>query len=79
MPNFEGMHACKDADPNLFLEGTNHVLTPENKMAKAICASCVVKDACLAWALTTELDGILAGTTSRERKQLKAHRLRHAS
>ena len=51
----------------------------DSKMARAICASCVVKDECLAWALTTKLDGILAGTTSREREQLKARRLRRAS
>ena len=79
MPNFEGKHACKDADPDLFSESTGHVLSPENKMAKAICARCVVKEECLAWVLTTKLDGIWAGTTSNERKRLNAYRHSQAS
>lgn len=44
--------------------------------AKAICARCCVRDACLDYALTppVELWGIWGGTTARERKPLRRAR-----
>ena len=39
--------------------------------AKALCAQCEVKSACLAFAMSTAVDGIWGGTTAKERQQIR--------
>jgi WhiB family redox-sensing transcriptional regulator len=42
------------------------------KPAKAICASCDARIACLAWAMEAEIQhGIYGGVTARERRNLR--------
>jgi WhiB family transcriptional regulator, redox-sensing transcriptional regulator len=50
------------------------------KAAKAICASCPVREDCLEFALAApeSLAGIFAGTTPRDRRRIRAER-RHAA
>ncbi|MGW4485436.1 WhiB family transcriptional regulator [Amycolatopsis sp. NPDC004368] len=64
--------ACMDEDPELFFPisdvgpGARQV-----EQAKAVCARCPVREACLSYALDNGLDnGIFGGTTELERRKL---------
>lgn len=59
--------ACIDADPKLFFPDRGQPITP----ARAICASCVVVDDCLHYALTWRIDqGVWGGMSVVERNKL---------
>jgi WhiB family redox-sensing transcriptional regulator len=64
--------ACRDEDPELFFPVSD--IGPgaqQVKQAKAICAQCPVRSACLEYALDNGLDyGIFGGATERERRDL---------
>jgi WhiB family redox-sensing transcriptional regulator len=67
--------ACCGVDPEIFHPATEEEAEP----AKAICASCVVRDPCLQHALAyRELEGIWGGTTGRERRRLLRRQRRPA-
>jgi WhiB family redox-sensing transcriptional regulator len=67
--------ACRGVDPDIFYPVTEE----EAEDAKAICASCPVKEACLEWALSTrEHDGVWGGCTERERRRIIRRRRRSA-
>ena len=64
--------ACQDEDPELFFPisevgpGARQVA-----QAKAVCARCPVREACLSYALDNGLDnGVFGGTTEVERRKL---------
>lgn len=58
---------CQQVDPDLFFpEG--HGSTRD---AKRVCAVCPAQDPCLEYALTHKVDGIWAGTTPSQRRQMK--------
>lgn len=60
--------ACRGADTELFFPIDEEKGAGE---AKAICAACPVREACLEFALQTRsVDGIYAGTTGTERKAM---------
>lgn len=65
--------ACRDLDTSLFFpesEGGSDAAD-----AKAVCASCPVRQACLDFALLTrQHDGIWGGTTESERRRLRRRR-----
>jgi WhiB family redox-sensing transcriptional regulator len=66
--------ACRQADPELFFPASS-VTSPgprQVELAKAVCASCPVRAACLAYATETRPEGIWGGTTQAERRA--AHR-----
>jgi len=68
--------ACRDEDPELFFpisaKGPGLAQAAE---AKAVCARCPVRDACLAYALATDQDaGIWGGLTEEERRGLRRRR-----
>lgn len=68
--------ACADENPDLFFveRGVNA------DEAKAICATCPVRAACLAYALATnQLHGIWGGLSEKERKRLRAARRRETA
>ena len=68
--------ACKGLDPTTFYPLTDEEAGP----AKAVCASCPVKDVCLEFALDTrEAEGIWGGTTARERRRLLRQRRKNAA
>lgn len=65
--DFREQGACRGLDPDLFFpergESVDH--------ARAVCAECPVADACLDWALRHERLGIWAGTSERQRRQMR--------
>ena len=64
--------ACLGVDPELFFPTTGDWAVSD--AAKAICATCPVRDACLAYALRNgETDGIWGGTSANQRKRLRKH------
>lgn len=63
--------ACRNSDEDQFYpERGSRARVRE---AKATCATCPVKDACLSWAMATnEQHGVWGGLTRRERIELRA-------
>ena len=70
--------ACLDADPDLFFPVSQTGLTlGQIEMARAICAGCQVRTACLRFALDAkETHGIWGGTTPEERRREMRRRTR---
>jgi WhiB family redox-sensing transcriptional regulator len=68
--------ACRGLDPDIFYPLSDD----EAGEAKAICASCPVRELCLEFALETrEADGVWGGTTARERRRLLRQRRKSAA
>jgi WhiB family transcriptional regulator, redox-sensing transcriptional regulator len=79
MPDFDHWRqraACRDQDPELFFPVSE--IGPgarQADQAKAVCAGCPVRAACLEYALDNGLDhGIFGGTTETERRALRRAR-----
>ena len=67
--------ACRGLDPEIFYP----VSDEEADAAKAICAECPVREACLEYALTNrERDGVWGGATERERRRMIRQRRKSA-
>ena len=67
--------ACRGVDPDIFFP----VSDEDAVQAKAICAECPVREACLEWALATrERDGVWGGATERERRRMIRQRRKTA-
>lgn len=63
--------ACRGVDPNVFFPLSEEEAGP----AKAICATCPVRDQCLDYALDTRQgDGVWGGLTEVERRRLRRRR-----
>ena len=67
--------ACSGEDTTIFFPEPGEFAKEDTKLAKAICASCNVKDACLKFALENNEYGIWGGTTDHERKSLRRNLL----
>jgi WhiB family transcriptional regulator, redox-sensing transcriptional regulator len=70
--------ACQTADPELFfpVSGSGAGLAGLAR-AKAVCASCAVRERCLDYALEArEPHGVWGGTTEEERRAIAARRRR---
>ena len=60
--------ACRDLETDLFFPASDEDAGP----ALEVCASCPVREACLAFALATRQDdGIWGGTTEADRKRIR--------
>ncbi len=67
--------ACRGVDPDVFYPPSDEDAEP----AKAICAQCPVRQACLEHALANrERDGIWGGATERERRRIIRQRRKSA-
>ena len=67
--------ACRGIDPAIFYPPSEE----EAEEAKAICAACPVRQACLEYALAArERDGVWGGATERERRRLVRQRRKTA-
>jgi WhiB family transcriptional regulator, redox-sensing transcriptional regulator len=67
--------ACRGIDPEMFFPVTDE----EAEEAKAICATCPVREACLEYALAhREREGVWGGATERERRRIIRHRRKSA-
>ena len=64
--------ACSTADPDLFFPiSSSGPAAHQAKRAKAICARCEIRRACLDYALNSgPIQGVWGGTTERERQLL---------
>ena len=66
---------CRGIDPDVFHPQSNE----EADEAKAICASCPVREPCLEYALVVrEKLGVWGGLTERERRRVLRHRRKSA-
>ncbi len=85
MTEWRAVAACRDSEPGLFFPiGTTGPAIDQIDAAKAICGECVVKDACLLYALETNQEsGVWGGYAEDERRRLRkrwlADRRRRAS
>ncbi len=67
--------ACRGIDPEMFFPVTDE----DAEEAKAICATCPVREACLEHALAhREREGVWGGATERERRRIIRHRRKSA-
>ncbi|MFZ0493506.1 MAG: WhiB family transcriptional regulator [Acidimicrobiia bacterium] len=66
--NWRHEAACIGMDPNIFFPAEG---VPDRR-ARATCAGCVVRDECLAYALTMRMDaGVWGGTSGTQRRFLR--------
>ena len=65
--------ACRNTDPALFFPvGTTGAAVEQIASAKQVCRTCMSRDACLEFALTTNQDtGIWGGTSEEERRVIR--------
>ena len=65
--------ACSTADPELFFPiSSSGPAVHQAKRAKAICARCEIRQACLDYAISVgPIQGVWGGTTERERRVLR--------
>ncbi|MHB1786696.1 MAG: WhiB family transcriptional regulator [Acidimicrobiales bacterium] len=74
-PSWRQHAACRGIDPDIFYP----VSDEEADEAKAICALCPVREACLEHALThRERDGVWGAATERERRRMIRQRRKSA-
>jgi WhiB family redox-sensing transcriptional regulator len=67
--------ACRGLDPDIFYPTTDE----EADAAKAVCAVCSIRQACLEHALgSRERDGVWGGATEKERRRIIRQRRRSA-
>jgi WhiB family redox-sensing transcriptional regulator len=85
--DWRSLGACRHHDPDLFfpISSTGPAIDQVAR-AKAVCASCPVRSACLRFALETSQDfGVWGGTSEQERRNMRRrerrsrHRKRAAS
>ena len=67
--------SCRGLDPAIFYPASEE----DGAEAKSICAGCVVREACLEYALVNrERDGVWGGATEKERRRILRHRRKTA-
>jgi WhiB family transcriptional regulator, redox-sensing transcriptional regulator len=68
--------ACRGIDPEIFYPADDD---DPGEAAKAVCAECAVRQACLEHALSSrEKEGVWGGATERERRRMIRQRRRTA-
>ncbi|MCW2529240.1 MAG: transcription factor WhiB [Pseudonocardiales bacterium] len=72
--DWQGKAVCRGTDPEVFFMGENERGSRKRlheERAKAMCAQCPVRQACLDWAVEVgEAFGVWGGTTPGERQRL---------
>ncbi|MDT3767783.1 WhiB family transcriptional regulator [Gleimia hominis] len=70
--------ACLSVDPELFFPiGNTGPAIAQTAEAKAVCATCEVKEICLKWAVDNNQDaGVWGGMSEDERRTLKRRKAR---
>jgi len=67
--------ACRGVDPEIFYPASEE----EAVVAKAVCAACPVRQACLEFALVSrERDGVWGGATEKDRRRMLRQRRKSA-
>ena len=69
--------ACRGTDPEAFFPTAERgpIRDAEVAAARAVCAGCPVRDACLEWALDAMAYGIAGGLTEVERREFRGRQL----
>lgn len=63
--------ACQHVDPDLFFPiGAGPAAAAREREAKQVCNLCPVRQSCLQWAISTNVDGVWGGTSEQERRSL---------
>lgn len=76
MSDWRARADCRYVDPELFFRDD----ADSRETAKAVCAGCPVRDACLDWAVERRVEhGVWAGTSWHERKVLRLEQRRPAA
>jgi len=76
-PTWRKRAACKGIDADIFYPATED--ESDAAQAKAVCAECPVRQACLEYALAhREHEGIWGGSTERERRRIIRQRRKSA-
>jgi WhiB family redox-sensing transcriptional regulator len=74
-PSWRNQAACRGLDPSIFYPPSDE----EAEMAKAVCDTCTVREACLEHALgRREKEGVWGGCTEKERRRIIRQRRRSA-
>lgn len=74
---WRSLAACTGLDPDIFYPPSEDDIDAEP--AKLVCGECVVREACLEFALVVrEKDGVWGGATERERRRMIRQRRRTA-
>lgn len=69
--------ACLNQDPELFFPiGTTGPAALQLIKAKRVCAGCAVRDDCLQWAMSTDVNGVWGGLSEDERRSLRRRNAR---
>jgi len=72
-PGFDGTQICAQTDPELFFPDESKNPRLAINLARKLCGSCSFKEPCLEYAVNyPELVGIWAGTTQRQRQDIRA-------
>lgn len=73
---------CRDVDPELWNATDPHTAAADTAAAKAVCAMCPERDACLDYAMrypVAQLSGVWGGLTQSERRELRRQRAGEAA
>jgi WhiB family redox-sensing transcriptional regulator len=70
-PKWESTPACSGTDTELWFNEDDEPGYREKLLLQRICSGCEVKNQCLDYALRHSVMGYWAGTTPRERQQLR--------
>lgn len=74
-PGWRHLAACRDEDPDLFFVADGQPSAAKDAQelrAKAVCRRCLVRAACLSWAVANgEATGVWGGLTADERETLR--------
>lgn len=69
--NWRTQAACRGLDTDIFFPASDADAGP----ARAVCATCPVREACLEWAIATrQEEGVWGGLTDGERRRLRRRR-----
>lgn len=71
LSDWRAQAACRNSDVEIFFPSSDEAAGA----AKAVCATCPVREECLEWALATrQQEGVWGGATEAERRRLRRRR-----
>lgn len=73
-PSFTGSEPCAQVGTDLFFTKEDAINYHDLDRVKALCASCVMREPCLEYALHVNVVGVWGGTTDGQRKRIRRQR-----
>lgn len=72
VPHLPGPAACRNTDPELFFPTSRGAqYATDTRKAKKVCASCLVRSSCGAWALDHGEHGVWGGLDDEDRRAIR--------